>query len=277
MRGRRNGIRRLSRTSLRRNVTKRTLRMQVFVESGVSPKRRRTRVQIVTRLRRDSLLSKHSEDDSTVESSDDGLRFPAYNSTSLLGKRSVSVGASGDNELLATKNKQAKTTASSVAKTESPAALLGVRNSKSIGDGPAMSVVLAKDDEQKTQEERDREKFYNLKYLADVPTTDWRQWTDDFRAAMFDILVQEIFPYVKFVQSAEDLGEYGYMGMVFRSLGYGDEDDAKHVVFRLKHWMSISAYIKIKIGMLRNNIIGDCKKIIAGTESKLCVLGWSGD
>jgi hypothetical protein len=104
------------------------------------------------RLTRDTLLAKHSDDDSSVQSSDGDLRFPEYNSTSLLGKHSVSVGVDGDNELLETKRKQAKTTASGVAKTKSHSALPGVRNSESIGDGAGLSVGLAKSDEQKTQE-----------------------------------------------------------------------------------------------------------------------------
>jgi hypothetical protein len=107
-----------------------------------------------------------------------------------------------------------------------------------------------------------------LRYLADAPTTDWRIWTDDFRRRMLDILVHDIFPYVKLVQTSEDLGKYGYMGLVLRSFGYGDEHDAKHVVFRLKYWFSISAYMKIKIGMLRKNVIGECKKLIVGMMSK---------
>jgi hypothetical protein len=191
---------------------------------------------------------------------------------SVRGKRPASVGVNALSDSAPPKHKRAKQMVAGVGATLGESALLGNRRSESVASGKEFSGVNAPGTVQKTQNRRDREEFYKLKYLADVPTTDWRQWTDDFKARMLEILVNDIFPYVKFVVSPEDIGKHGYMGLVFRKLGYGEENNVKHEVFRLRNWFSIAAYTKKKIGMLRNNVIADCKKMLAGTVESCCVL-----
>jgi hypothetical protein len=104
----------------------------------------------------------------------------------------------------------------------------------------------------------DKEKRY---FWEDYPIVDYTQWTQDFKKTVHDVLVAKVFPYVKFVQSTDHLKETGCMAHIFEHLGHAGSDSADRF-FRCKYWTSIAEYTKQKIGMMRNNVIGDCRRII---------------
>jgi hypothetical protein len=98
-------------------------------------------------------------------------------------------------------------------------------------------------------------------FWEDYPIASYTEWTQDFKKTVHDVLVSKVFPYVKFVQSTDDLKETGCMAHIFDLLGHAGSDSADKF-FRCKYWTSIAEYTKQKIGMMRNNVIGDCRKIL---------------
>jgi hypothetical protein len=83
---------------------------------------------------------------------------------------------------------------------------------------------------------------------------------------MDELIAKQVFPFVKFIENTCDIDKT-YLGLVFEGLGYGERIPTD-TVFRARNWAAVAEYIKEKVGKMRNNVIRECKRMLAGGTGK---------
>jgi hypothetical protein len=102
-------------------------------------------------------------------------------------------------------------------------------------------------------------------FLEDKPIDSPKSWTRLFKKNVDAVMVDKVFPFLKFVNDTSHLGDVGYMGYIFEQLGYGG-DDIDDSNFRTKNWNCIADYTQRKITSHRNNVVTDCRRMINGKK-----------
>jgi hypothetical protein len=95
------------------------------------------------------------------------------------------------------------------------------------------------------------------------------EWSKAFSTQLDELIAKKVFPFVKFIENTTNI-DRSYMGLIFEGLGYGERTPTD-TVFRARNWTAIAEYTKEKVGKMRNNVIRECKRMLAAGTGKYSV------